>query len=744
MKPLFSRSRSRTPSRIPAPVGATAALASFTLLFGCNPEGDLTMPVGEVQPDPCYAADANLSTGIEDGDDLMAIFECLNRDGQLDAFSPVVEAMYSSTISDGKTTVLTLWAQVLNQEVEKAQSAGLTVEVADLVPLVDSLLETLNEPWLPQALSLGGDVLASGTVEGAIPLLGGITARIVEMSPEKYDRWTAQLTTLLCPEGGGEGEPCQGDAALVYRALMELSASYDPAQPASYPLPSGEAVADLLAELLGSYGKDVEANKNFNLPLAQGIQRLSASPFLYNTLGQYVPALYGDDLETDELESGYESMNANQSALYGVLNGMNDPELFQQMGDMMDGLGPLLDSYYVWDNTKTGNAISARAGSCEPASKSSWSGAGDFEDDNPAHFGFAQFLRLLKALNISYKKNAFCQTAIEDLVLPLMGEGYELSGSTTIATLLLELSAQMPLNDVIVGTDALALFSQRGLDALLNNTCGAYLLADDVEALQKTVHMPDVIEPTMKFFKIITHAGKVAVDEQAGAGQGGMETVVQLMIDLYDSQLACDARPWLAETLVPGNVLGQQTDTLKAFLPVPGSVPGSSLHDKLVIPLLRVLMELRGNKAQTLLEPVVLGLEGSSDAMANTLTGLGQLGYQARKAAANGETPALYEMNSLLKELSAYDPNYLALGSVKAVVEEEILLRAFLETLGSRPVAEALGMQGVEGEAPVATLAAFVQDGRLESILGMIRELLTQLQSTLENQSSQEEGARHE
>lgn len=699
-------------------------------LLSCAAEGDGRVPTDVSYQDPCADPDYNLAGGIEDGDDLMAVFECLNKDGLLDAFAPTVEAMYTSTISDGKTTVLDMWAGILQDELSNLSGSSITLEVSDLVPLLDSTLETLQEPWVDTAVSLVGDVLESGAGEPAMPLLGHIAnGMVTTRNAGGFNAVLDNLIDLLCPATSSD-DRCVGDVVQLYTQMNAISASYDPGNPdqSGYPLPSGQKLAEYLTALLAPGESDLEFNEALNGGLGRGVANLGQGTFLQDTLGTWVPALYGDDPDTDELE-GYESYNANRSALFGILNSLNDDEYYSQITGMLNELDPLLNKYYVFSLTTTGSAANPRTTACNFATKTNYSNSTEFAQDNPANYGFAQILRLLKAADRSYRDSAICQTTIS-AALPILVDTYhlELSGSTNIATLMLEAFSQMPTDDVIFATDASNL-PQTLLEAI-NSTCGLYVLQDDMEALQKSVHMPEVIEPTLKLLKIINHAARQADNESLGAGYGGMETVKDLLVGLYDTQMLCEAQPWLGTTLQPGNVLTTGGTGLQDFL------PGGPWHDKLTLPLLRTLARMGGTKANVIVGPLATGLKYSGAQLGPLLTALGQLGRQATLEANAGQTPALYELNDLLKQVASFDPNNQAIDGAVAVLDERTLVTGVLETLGNKDVAAALGATDPNGNAPVAYLSHFVNSGELNGLLNMVRDLLSTLSDAIKANSN--------
>lgn len=706
-----------------------------TLLLSCAPEGDGRVPTVVNYQDPCTNPEYDLTGGIQDGDDLMAVFECLNKDGMLDAFAPTVEAMYTSTTSDGNRTILDMWAEILQQELEAVSGSGLTLQVSDLVPLLDSTLQTLEEPWVDTAVSLVGDVLESGAGEPAMPVLGQIAHGILTTSSAGgYDAVLDNLVALICPETNAD-DRCVGDVVQLYSQMNAISASYDPDNPdqSGYPLPSGESVATLLAGLLAPAGSDIDMNNYLNAGLGRGVANLGQGTFLQETLAESVPALYGDDPDTDELE-GYEYYNANTSALFGILNALNDEEFYSQLTGMLNELDPLLNKYYQFSLTTTGYAVAVRNNGCALPTKTRYDNSTDFASDNSANYGFAQILRLLKAANVSYRDNPICQTTIT-AALPILVDTYhlELSGSTNIATLMLEAFSQMPVDDVIFATDASNL-PQTLLEAI-NSTCGLNVLQDDMEALQKSVHMPTVIEPTLKLLKMVNHAARQAENETLGAGSGGMETIKNLLVGLYDTQMICEAQPWLGTTLQPGNVLTTSTTGLQDYL------PGGKWHDTLTLPLLRTLARLGGAKANSIVPPIATGLRASGTHLGPLLTGLGQFGRQATLEANAGQSPALYELNSLLKEIAAFDPNNQGIDGVVAVLDERILVNGILETVGNQSVANALGATDPDGNAPVAYLSHFVNSGQLEGLLNMVRQLLSTLSTAIEGGSATTESS---
>lgn len=718
-------------SRLYRTLSLSALSGALAILPACIREGDDRLPVSEPFVDPCTSPANDLSGGIQEGDDLLAVFECLNRDGQFDAFAPTVEAMAISSTTDGSTTLLDMWVEILKEEVGNLQDGEFSLEVADLVVILDQAQELLNQPWLDTGIYLVGDVLESGAVEPAIPLLGNIASELVRNRARgDYDDILDQLVTLICPATSGDDQ-CVGDVVQLYSTLMEISGNYDPTIPdnPAYPLPDGESMANLLSSLLAPAGSDLTTNAYLNAGLGRGVARLGDGDFLLNTLGTYVPALYGDDPLTSELE-GYESYNVNRSALYGILNAMTDPEYYAQITGMLNELDPLLNKYYVFSLTSVGSSTSVKQNQCKAATDTEWSNASDFAQDNPANYGFPQILRLLKAANVSYTENSLCQLTVE-AAIPILVDVYnlELSGSTNIATLMLEAFSQLPVDDVIAATDASNL--PQGLLDAINSTCGLYVLQDDMEALQKSVHMPAVIEPTLKLLKLVNHAAKQGEDESSGAGVGGMETIKDLLVGLYDTQMLCDAQPWLGTVLVPGNPLGEPSDGLTPFL------PGGAYHDRLTLPLLRTLARLGGDPAATIVPPLAAGLSISGEPLGGLLTGIGQLGRQATLEANAGQEPALYQLSALMKELAANDPNHQAINGLVAVVDERTLLTGVMETLGNRNVAETLGAQDPDGNAPVAFLSEFVNSGKLSGLLQVARSLLTTLDEAITASSSE-------
>lgn len=719
------------------PWGSTLAGVglSMVLLSGCTPEQDARILTEEPPPDPCLDPAVNLSGGITNGDDLVVVFNCLNKDGKLEAYAPVVEAMAEAKISDGQTTVLDMWVTILQAQLaELDPSSLLTLDVADLVALLDQTLETLNAAWVDTGVLLVGDVLASGTVEPAVQVLSPIAGKLLT-TPGGSASYLRDLSNLLCPSTSSDGR-CSGDAQQLYAGLMALSQSYNPNDTSEYPLPDGATTARILASLFAPAGDDADANLRLNTGLAKGVARLGNTDFLQVTLGSSVPLLYGDNPTTDAPRDGYESGNVNRSALYAILNELRDPDYLEALSAMLNELTPLTASYYDFSLTAVGNAKAVPAVTCKTTNKDSWSSVSAFVEDNPAQFGLAQILRVLKGVNVSYRDNALCQATLEG-ALPIFVETYglQLSGTTNIASLLLEIFSQMPIDDVIFATDASNL-PQQLLDASLNSFCGTYIYEDDLEALQKSVHMPEVIEPTLQLLKLVTLAGKRAANESQGAGEGGMETVKDLIIGLYDSQMLCDAQPWLAAAITPGTPLADATGGLSSLL------PGGKWHDPMLLPLLHVLISLEGDRADKLLTPLADGLaEGLTETqppLAHMLTGLGKFGRQARLDAADGQTPALYQLNSLLQETAALDPNREGLTTLVKALEQQALIDGVLETLATPEVAEALAAIDPEGNAPIGKLSYFVNSGQLQGVLELVRSLLVTLNSAIDQQSSGE------
>lgn len=713
----------------------SVAMWSCVAISGCSPEQDARIPLEAPPPDPCMDPAVNLSGGITTGDDLAAVFACLNKDGKLEAYAPVVEAMRTATISDGKTSVLDMWVNILQDQLADLDPTSLlTLDVADLVALLDQTLETLNASWVDTGVLLVGDLLASGTAEPTVEVFSPITRELLQV-PGGSAAYLRELSNLLCPANSTDGR-CTGDTQQVYAGLMALSQSYNPSDTSEYPLPDGATTARILASLFAPAGDDEAANLRLNTGLAKGVARLGNSDFLQVTLGDSVPKLYGDNPTTDAPRDGYESGNVNRSALYAILNELRDPDFLEALGAMLDELTPLTGSYYDFSLTATGNAKPVPVVTCKTTTKTSWNSVSAFVEDNPAQFGLAQILRVLKGVNVSYRDNALCEATLES-VLPIFVETYglQLSGTTNIASLLLEIFSQMPIDDVIFATDASNL-PQQLLDASLNSFCGTYIYEDDLEALQKSVHMPEVIEPTLQLLKLVTLAGKRAANETQGAGEGGMETVKDLIIGLYDTQMLCDAQPWLAAAITPGTPLADATGGLSSLL------PGGTWHDPVLYPLLRVLVSLEGDRADDLLTPLANGLAAdltkTEPPLARMLTGLGKFGRQARLDAADGQTPALYQLNALLQETATLDPNREGLTALVKALEQQALIDGVLETLATPEVAEALAATDPDGNAPIGKLSYFVNSGQLQGVLELVRSLLVTLSSAIDQQSSGE------
>lgn len=692
------------------------------LPFGCAPEGDhlaLTEPVPE---DPCSSAEITLGNGIQDGDELRAIFDCVNRGGQFDSLVATMDAMQQNKISDGKTTVLDMWADILNEEVANAKDSGVSVNTADLVKSLDDLIALLNEGWLPDVIDLAGQALDNGVVEPVVPLLGKIGEPIVALqNTNQYDAYLNTLVGLLCPGLDANGQ-CSGNVQQLYRGLGQANAAYGTPD---YPLPDGEQTTALLAGLLAPAGDDEATNQSLNQALGRGVARLGSTSFLDNTLGRWVPALYGDNPSTPAQE-GYESYDARKSALYGILSLMGssdvDPDTgktFQdEMQDMVNALGPLVSNYYVWSpgNTK-GQTGKPPSGTCDPKH------SGNFSADNPAYYGLDQILRLLKGADVNYDApgNTACAATLE-AALSGLGLAYgtqyydlELSGTTNIASLLLEIFAQLPEEDVVKATDS-ASYVASALTAV-NSLCHTNILPDDYEALQASVHISAVIGPTLKLMKAVNHAGQI-------------DTLKDLIVGLYDTHALCEMQPWLQQAAVKN---GPLVDAVPLSAPL---LPGHPYHEVVMVPLLKTLDSMNAATASQLLSPIEEGLAQAGPDVGDLTQGLGKLALAAQKEAAAGKTPALYELGQIMKDLGAYDPNYTAIASVARAVQEQIILTGLLETLAVPDVQTAMTVASGDAESPVQYLSGVVNSGDLLNTLYMLRGLLEEIDNQIKNPSS--------
>ncbi len=683
-----------------------AVLLSLWLIQGgCSPDGDVLIP-GEEKPDPCFDADTDVLNGIQSGSELADVFYCMNSTGELDPYMPVIMAMETSLISDGQRTVLDMWVDIFNEKLLQLSESDATLNTSDLQSVLDQVIAALEEAWLPDAVDLLGDLLESGAVEPIIPVMGSIAEELVQLQDptvetDAFDVYVDQMVQMLCPDLE-QHDQCVGDVQQLYRSTTDMLKLYGQE---GYAFPSGELIAELLAGLFATQGSYYADNLETNESLGRGIARLGEGTFLMETTGTMVPALYGDDPATSELE-GYDSFNANESALYGIMTLMADPEYFEAMKLTLNSLGPLVDKYYKWNPIAPGKSQEVKNGICE---------AGDgetFLERNPAYHGFDQVIRILKSSDVDYTAYPECQAYLETAI-SAAGVYFELSGSTNLGTIVMEIFSQLPPEAVTLGVDALSISEDLVLE--FNDFCGTEIILDDYEALQAFVHMPEVLDPMLLLLEVVTHA-----DRPGTGGYGGMDTMKDMLVALYDTHLLCEAQPWLAAALQAGNPLPDFMDEIKPIL------PGQPYHDTITVPLMRVMANLRGTPTEVLIPPMARGLQPVGDEIGGILTGLGVMGNDAVKDALYGATPPLYRINEILADVATYDTGYQGVEAMARGMDEQLIMSGLLETLAAPEVQESFNYE-IGSEPPIAATSDFVNSGQLLELLYLVRGLLEQV-----------------
>ena len=93
-------------------IGITAIglfLTAWPPITGCVPEGDDRITPTPKLEDPCSGINSALQDGIQNGEDLLSVFNCANSSGNLDPLIPLMQAMNETQTHDSQGTVLDLW-----------------------------------------------------------------------------------------------------------------------------------------------------------------------------------------------------------------------------------------------------------------------------------------------------------------------------------------------------------------------------------------------------------------------------------------------------------------------------------------------------------------------------------------------------------------------------------------------------------------------------------------------------------
>ncbi len=703
-------------------------LAAGPWWIQCRPETDDRYRIAPEETDPCADASRAAADGIQDGETLLAVFDCVNQTGLLDSLVPLMHTLANTPASDGSGSLLDLWVDAVRQSRDDRAPPS----VQAILSNIERLEVALSDPAASGALQLLGDILAAGVAEPTVALLGNQAEafmRLKRWNRTRYDSYFPMLADHLCPDLESRGA-CTGDAELLYEGVRAwLQESGDQAADGTCEPGAGQAIAQSLADTFAP-GADDATSEPLVSALAHGLADLGRDPFLSDGLSRIYPEMYGDHPETDYPEPGYELYDTDQSALYSLLSLFSSEEGLAMLEKYFGADVAILTHCYVYNpNAPDGyDAIDRFEQTCAP-------GQGRFARENPATFGLTQMFRLVKAVDVTFDDRSAAGVLL-DLFTDIAGMEYELSGSNNLATVILEFFAQLPKETVIYLVE-MAADNPEGIDRF-NRVCGTNVQLDDMQALKAAVVDEDVNGGVGLFLELIQAINEASQPE----GVGGLGSFKDFLVEWYDTGMWHDLYPYFLNVVVGppdgstvdggdeadgGTTQEESATSLDTFISL---APGGERHDTVTLPFLKTVYGLEGEPMRTLVQPVAAGLEVSGSDLSDLFLALGRLGRTSLDALrSNPETPTGLDcLPALLRPRGLEDEPLDGLTALARQLENPAMLDAAIETLAVPEVRAALTDPGPGGQpSPIQTLSNAIQDGTLEQLLHIVQGLLQTL-----------------
>ncbi len=692
--------------------GIPLLVCSLVVAMGvdCTLEDEGRVPLAPPGPDPCTDGALNLNDGIQDGDEAVAAFACLNRTGELDALAPLMATLNTTLSSDGERSLLDVWVDAWHATRSLEVSAG-TRAAAKL----DQAIAALEEPWVNGTLQLIGDALEAGVGEPLIELQGHYASAYLAMKlrhRETYEAYFPMLGDYLCP-GWPDTGICTGPARRFYDGLQSMDDAEGPVLDACQ-VGAGLSTAQALADAFppGEQG-DIAATTE---AVARALADLGESPLLTDGLSRIYPELYGDDPRTEVPEPGYLLHDADRSALYSVLSRFSTDSGLAMLDTYFHSDVAIQTHCYLYapDTPEGYLAIDRHEATCMP-------GRGPFALANPATSGVAQMLRLIKAVDVDVSDETL-RGMLLDAFTEVAGMEYELSGSNNLAVLILEFFAQLPKETVIYLVE-MAAGNPKGL-ATFNALYGTHVQLDDMQSLKAAVEDEDINGGVGLFLELIQAINTASQPN----GVGGLGTFKDLLVEWYDTGFWEDFYPYfLAQVAGPDTGGTSDSDFIDTFQSL---APGGSYHDTVTQPFLEWLYSMKGQPLRTFAAPVAAGLRASEPAMADLFAALGRLGRITleHQQAAPSEPTGLDCLPTLRAKLAARSDGGDPLTTLAALLHQPALIDAWVETLSQPAVREALVSPGPDGQpSPLQALSRAIADGTLGHLLRTLQGLLLEL-----------------